>query len=49
MGCMAGNIAAASMDVPTELVTFAYEKLPLELREILDRWYSHVESIEKNN
>ena len=38
MGCMAGNIAAASMDVPTELVTFAYEKLPLELREILDGW-----------
>lgn len=38
MGCMAGNIAAASMDVPTELVTFAYEKLPLELREILDQW-----------
>ena len=38
MGCMAGNIAAASMDVPSELATFAYEKLPLELREILDRW-----------
>jgi ADP-ribosylglycohydrolase len=38
MGCMAGNIAAASMDVPTDLATFAYEKLPLELREILDRW-----------
>ena len=37
MGCMAGNIAAASMDVPAELATFAYEKLPLELREILDR------------
>ena len=38
MGCMVGNIAAASMDVPTDLVTFAYEKLPLELREILSRW-----------
>ena len=38
MGCMAGNIAAASMPVPTELATFAYEKLPLELREILVRW-----------
>ena len=38
MGCMAGNIATASMDVPVDLATFAYEKLPLELREILDRW-----------
>ena len=38
MGCMAGNIAAASMDVPTDLAAFAYEKLPLELREILDEW-----------
>ena len=38
MGCMAGNIAAASMVVPSELATFAYEKLPLELREILIRW-----------
>lgn len=38
MGCMAGNIAAASMDVPADLATFAYEKLPLELREILDGW-----------
>jgi len=26
------------MDVPVDLATFAYEKLPLELREILDRW-----------
>ncbi len=38
MGCMAGNIAAASMDVPADLAAFAYEKLPLELREILDGW-----------
>ena len=38
MGCMAGNIAAASMDVPSELASFAYEKIPLELREILDKW-----------
>jgi ADP-ribosylglycohydrolase len=38
MGCMAGNIATASMDVPVDLATFAYEKLPLELQEILDRW-----------
>ena len=35
MASMAGNIAAASMDVPSGLTTFAYEKLPLELREIL--------------
>lgn len=35
MANMAGNIAAASMDVPSGLTTFAYEKLPLELREIL--------------
>ena len=42
MACMAGNISAASMDVPTELSSFAYEKLPLELREILDRWNSAV-------
>ena len=38
MGCMVGNIAAASMDVPANLAAFAYEKLPLELREILDGW-----------
>ena len=34
MACMAGNIAAASMDVPAALATYAYERLPLELREI---------------
>ena len=38
MGCMVGNIVSASMPVPTELATFAYEKLPLELREMLVRW-----------
>ena len=42
MGCMAGNIAAASMDVPTELATFTYERLPLELRKILDKWNSQI-------
>ena len=36
MACMAGNIAAASMEVSADLATFAYEKLPLELQEILD-------------
>ena len=35
MACIAGNIAAATMPVPSSLATFAYEKLPLELREIL--------------
>ena len=38
MACMTGNIAAASMEVPADLVIFAYEKLPLELREILEYW-----------
>ena len=35
MACIAGHIAAATMPVPPSLATFAYEKLPLELREIL--------------
>ena len=35
MACIAGNIAAATMSVPPSLATFAYKKLPLELREIL--------------
>ena len=38
MACMTGNIAAASMEVPADLAIFAYEKLPLELREILEYW-----------
>ena len=38
MGCIAGNIAAATMNVPNELASFVYESLPLELREILDKW-----------
>ena len=38
MGCMAGNIAAASMDVPLELAIFAWERLPLELRAILEEF-----------
>ena len=36
MGCIAGNIAAASMPVPADMALKAYEKLPLELREIFD-------------
>ena len=36
MGCIAGNIAAVSMPVPADMALKAYEKLPLELREIFD-------------
>lgn len=38
MACMAGNIAAATMPVPEDIARGCYEKLPLELREILDEW-----------
>jgi ADP-ribosylglycohydrolase len=38
MGCMAGNIAAASMDVPMDLAIFAWEKLPFELQMILEEF-----------
>lgn len=41
MACMAGNIAAATMEVPADLARDSYAKLPLELREILDEWDSN--------
>ena len=40
MACMAGNIAAATMPVPEDIARGCYETLPLELREILDKWNS---------
>ena len=41
MACMAGNIAAATMPVPADLATACYDKLPQELRDILDQWNSY--------
>jgi ADP-ribosylglycohydrolase len=38
MACMAGNIAAATMPVPEDVALDCYNKLPQELREILDEW-----------
>jgi len=38
MACIAGNIAAATMPVPEDVAIGCYDKLPQELREILDRW-----------
>ena len=38
MACIAGNIAAATMPVPEDIAIGSYDKLPQELREILDRW-----------
>ena len=38
MACIAGNIAAATMPVPEDITVGSYNKLPQELREILDRW-----------
>lgn len=38
MACIAGNIAAATMPIPKEVAIGCYDKLPQELREILDRW-----------
>ena len=41
MACMAGNITAATMPVPADLATACYDKLPQELRDILDQWNSY--------
>ena len=41
MACIAGNIAAATMPVPADLATACYDKLPQELRDILDQWNSY--------
>jgi ADP-ribosylglycohydrolase len=49
MACIAGNIAAATMPVPEDIATACYDKLPQELREILDRWNSSVECIGSSN
>ena len=38
MACMAGNIASATMPVPEDIAIACYDKLPQELREILDQW-----------
>ena len=38
MACIAGNIAAATMPVPEDIAKGCYDKLPQELREILDKW-----------
>ena len=38
MACIAGNITAATMPVPEDIAIGCYDKLPQELREILDRW-----------
>jgi len=46
---LAGNIAAATKPVPKDIAAACYDKLPQELREILDRWNSSVESIENPN
>lgn len=46
MACIAGNIAAATMPVPEDIASACYDKLPQELRDIFDRWYRHVESID---
>ena len=42
MACIAGNIAAATMPVPEDVAVACYDKLPQELREILDRWYTTI-------
>ena len=47
MACIAGNIAAATMPVPKDIAAACYDKLPQELREILDRWNSSVEKHRK--
>jgi ADP-ribosylglycohydrolase len=49
MACIAGNIATATKPVPKDIAAACYDKLPQELREILDRWNSSVESIENPN
>lgn len=38
MACIAGNIAAATMPVPEDIAIGSYDKLPQELREILNNW-----------
>ena len=38
MACIAGNIAAATMPVPEDVALTCYNKLPQELREILNKW-----------
>lgn len=38
MACIAGNIAAANMPVPDDIALACFEKLPQELREILNKW-----------
>ena len=38
MACIAGNIAAATMPVPEDIAIASYDKLPQELREILNQW-----------
>jgi ADP-ribosylglycohydrolase len=38
MACMAGNIAAATMPVPEDIALACYDKLPQELRKILNEW-----------
>ena len=38
MACIAGNIAAATMPVPEDIAIGSYNKLPQELREILNQW-----------
>ena len=38
MACIAGNIASATMPVPEDVAQACYDKLPQELREILDQW-----------
>ena len=38
MACIAGNIAAATMPVPDDVALDCYNKLPQELREILNKW-----------
>ena len=45
MACIAGNIAAATMPVPEDIASACYDKLPQELREIFDRWYSHLKAL----
>ena len=40
MACIAGNIAAATMPVPDDVVLDCYNKLPQELREIFNKWYA---------
>jgi ADP-ribosylglycohydrolase len=45
MACIAGNIAAATLPVPEDIASACYDKLPQELRDIFDRWYSHLKAL----